>query len=292
MVWARALPGWLCSGAFGCGGGGSSPSTPIPIASPIVSRGTLNVTLVDTPATPTISRIDLTVDRVEADVNGQWQPISSTAQTVNLLDLATVEGKLGSQLLPQGGYSRIRVIPTSFVVTDTTGAHPVSLAGIGTTGIEIPINFTIQANGITDVILDFNAARSLQRQADGSYILTPVIAAYVRSQIGSIGGSVISQSGTPLPGAQITAVYGSGNSYPHRNRGHCGGGAIADGRVSALGIAAGVLHLEGIVHRYRDRQYGSNVRTERSGLLRAGHAHQSYQNIWLSVVSGRIFIVK
>src|SRR5687767_10740742 len=86
----------------GCGGGGSGAGG---------NTGTLRVSLVDAPD-PTITSLNITIDRVEAHVvnpndpndndPGHWQTITTNPQTFDLLDLVTNEAILGSATIPAG----------------------------------------------------------------------------------------------------------------------------------------------------------------------------------------------
>jgi hypothetical protein len=59
---------------------------------------------------------------------------------------------------------------------------------------------------MTTLLMDFNAARSLKINPDGSYSLDPVIPVVVKSEAGTVGGFV-------RPGTDVEAVYVSGPNY-------------------------------------------------------------------------------
>jgi hypothetical protein len=198
----------------GCGGGGSGGS-----GGP--GTGTLRVSLVDAPD-PTISSLNITIDRVEAhvvnpnDLNdnepGHWQTITTSPQTFDLLDLVTNEAILGSATLPTGHYTQVRLFVSNATVTDATGTHPVTIPSAGNTGIKLNVDYTISPNQITAILLDFNVNKSLIKQGNGQYRLQPVIPAVVKVLSGTITGTV-TQNGAPVDGAEVKAVYVAGGKY-------------------------------------------------------------------------------
>jgi hypothetical protein len=197
----------------GCGGGGSGGGA---------NTGTLRVSLVDAPD-PTITSLNVTIDRVEAHVvnptdpndnePSHWKAITTSPQTFDLLDLMTNEAILGSTSLPVGQYSQVRLFISNATVTDTTGTHPVTVPSAGNTGIKLNVNHTISPNQITAILLDFNVSKSLIKQGNGQYRLQPVIPAVVKVLSGTITGTV-TRGGAPLENADVKAVYTAGDKYP------------------------------------------------------------------------------
>lgn len=211
--WAAPLALALCAFGAGCGGGGTGPSTP--------GSGTLSVSLVDAPD-PSISSLNVTIDRVEAHIvnpsdpndndPGHWRAITSTPRTFDLLDLQRNEAILGSATLPVGSYSQIRLFPSSATLTDSTGTHNVSIPSASQTGIKLNVNYTISANEVTAILLDFNVSKSLIKTGNGQYRLQPVIPVVVKALSGTITGTVSDGSGA-VNGADIKAVYTAGDKY-------------------------------------------------------------------------------
>jgi hypothetical protein len=197
----------------GCGGGGSGAGG---------NTGTLRVSLVDAPD-PSITSLNVTIDRVEAHVinpndpndnePGHWQAITTDPQTFDLLDLVTNEAILGSGTLPVGRYSQVRLFVSNATVTDATGTHPVTIPSAGNTGIKLNVDYTISPNQVTAILLDFNVSKSLIKTGNGQYRLQPVIPVVVKVLSGTITGTV-TRNGTPLPDADVKAVYVSGGKYP------------------------------------------------------------------------------
>lgn len=196
----------------GCGGGGSSSTG---------GTGTLSVSLADAPD-PTISSLNITIDRVEAhvvnadDLNdndaNHWRVITTAPQTFDLLDLVKNETILGSGSIPAGHYTQVRLFPSNATVTDATGTHPVTIPSAANTGIKVNVDYTIGANQVTAILLDFNVSKSLIKTGAGTYKLQPVIPAVVKVLSGTVTGTV--NSGTEaLAGADVKAIYTAGSKY-------------------------------------------------------------------------------
>ncbi len=200
-VGAVALCTALVFALTGCGGGGASSG----------GNGTLSIAMSDGPD-PTISAMNVTITKVEANINGAWTPITSVPQSFHLLDLVKNEKLLGSADLPAGHYTQVRFFPSNMTVTDSTGTHPVDAGGVDQTGFKVNVDYDLTPNQITTVLLDFNVNKSLVKQGNGQYRLQPVIPAVVKVLSGTVSGTVTS-GGAPVKGADVTATYTAGSSY-------------------------------------------------------------------------------
>ena len=207
MIVRRSLIAGLFAGAIalfaaGCGsssGGGSG-------------TGTLRVAMVDAPD-PTVTAVNITVDRVEAHVNNDWVPIAVTPQSFDLLDLVQNKAILGSATLPTGHYNQIRLFVSNATVTDATGTHPVTIPSSAQTGIKVNVDYDINSDEITEVLLDFNVEKSIHKTGAGVYMMNPVIPAVVTVLSGTVTGTV-TDGGAPFQGATVKAVYTAGTNYP------------------------------------------------------------------------------
>ncbi len=184
----------------GCGGGGSGSGS-----------GTLSVSMADAP-NPNVTAVNVTIDRVEANVNGNWTTITSVPQSFNLLDLVKNDKLLGSANLPAGHYTQVRFFPSSATVTDNTGTYPVTIPSGVQSGVKVNVDYDINANQVTAILLDFNVNKSIVQQGNGQYTMQPVIPAVVKILSGTVTGSVKS-GGAAVQGATITATYTAGNNY-------------------------------------------------------------------------------
>ena len=185
---------------FGCGGATSA------------SNGTLAFVLADAPTTG-VTEVNITVDRVEAHIDGEWVTITAPQDSYNLLDLTQQAAPLGSASVPAGTYTQVRVFISGASVVDEQGTHDVTMPSVEETGIKLNVDYTVEPGKTTTILLDFNVARSLVQLGDGQYLLTPVIAAIVEELSGTIDGTV-TVDGEPVEGVEVTAVYVEGDNYP------------------------------------------------------------------------------
>lgn len=191
----------------GCGGGSSGNSG----GTGSRGSGTLSVAMSDGPASG-ITAVNITIDKVEANINGTWTTITSVPQTFNLLDLVTNEKILGSASIPAGTYAQVRFFPSAATVTDAAGVHTLKIPSGVQTGVKVNVDYTIGPNQITTILLDFNVNKSIIKQGNGQYLMQPVVPGVVQVLSGTITGTVTS-GGNPVPGAVITATYTAGSSY-------------------------------------------------------------------------------
>lgn len=177
-----------------CGGSGSSTAT-----------GTLNVALTDNPACGfnhvwvTVKEVRVHTSASAGDRDSGWQTITlTTPLRVDLLSLTNgVLQQLGQIPLPAGHYQQIRLVLTSnnsVVPTTATGADgtEVALTASSATqsGYKVVGNFTVQPDTLTDLVLDFDACRSVVQKGNGSYSLKPVVTATPVVVSGRIKGVV------------------------------------------------------------------------------------------------------
>ncbi len=200
-------------GAPGVPGSPGAPGTP-PSTSGI---GTLRVALTDAPACG-YDHVYVTVDRVRVhasstaeDGDGGWsEVVVSPAQRIDLLGLTNgVLAELGQTPLPAGQYSQVRLVlrpngtgtPANAIVP--TGGMEIALDTPSATqsGLKLIHGFTVQANTLVDLVLDFDACKSIVKRGNsGRYNLKPVISVIPRT-LTAIAGYV--QTG--LTGVTVSA---------------------------------------------------------------------------------------
>ena len=131
-----------------------STSTPTPIPEPV---GRLEVRVTDLP-NPAITAINLTVDNIEVhrSSDGEWTTVVEGPVKFDLIAVAGVEEILGSETLPPGDYTQVRL-------------H-IAEASVTVDGQTIPINdpidvlivvkgFSIEAGVTTIATLDFDTEK-------------------------------------------------------------------------------------------------------------------------------------
>lgn len=183
-----------------CGGDGGNDNT-------TSTNGTLHVAMTDAPACGfdhvfvTVSKVRVNASTAAGDNDGGWTDIAlPTPQRVDLLSLTNgVLFDLGRAPLPAGQYQQIRLVlsanqgnslANAVVVSGTTAELPLATPSATQSGYKIIQPFTVPANTLVDLILDFNACKSIVQQGNGGYSLKPVVTATPMTVSGSITGFV------------------------------------------------------------------------------------------------------
>lgn len=181
---ARWLPALIAAVLAACGGGSDAPAT-----------GTMRVSLTDAPACG-YDAVHVTVDKVRvhqsdtaADADGGWQElVLAQPRRVDLLSLTNgVLEDLGSTTLPAGTYTQVRLVlaensaadPMANSVTPTGAAEAaLDTPSAQQSGLKIKTNFTVAPTQVADLVLDFDACKSVvKRGTTGRYNLKPVLTA-------------------------------------------------------------------------------------------------------------------
>ncbi|HYP68093.1 MAG TPA: DUF4382 domain-containing protein [Thiobacillaceae bacterium] len=189
----------------GCGGGGSGGGGG-------AGTGTLNVLLTDSPACG-YDHVYITVDHVEISPDGnKWTiiPVSTGLGRIDLLSLTNgALLSLGVAPLSAGTYQQVRLVlkangnaapwANSVVLSGAAAETALKTPSGQQSGYKIIGPFTVQAGTQADLVLDFNACKSIVvAGASGQYLLKPVVRAIAQVVSGSI-------TGTTLPNSQIYA---------------------------------------------------------------------------------------
>lgn len=171
-----------------CGGGGGS--SPAPAPSP--AMGTLGAAITDAPAcgfdavNVTVSKFRVNKNAGASETDAGWSEIVlSPARKINLLNLTNgVVEALGTTLLEAGSYTQMRLVldpntgnglANSIVRTGTTTEVSLDTPSAVQSGIKLNANFDVLAGQRTDVVLDFDACKSVLTKGNGKYALKPVI---------------------------------------------------------------------------------------------------------------------
>ncbi len=178
------LPTWfalffVAALVSGCGSAGS---------------GTVGVWLTDTPAcgfnavNVTVGKVRVHTSGAASENDGGWVEITlDPARKINLLDLTNgVLASLGETSLPEGHYTQLRL-----VLIANNGSSPFNNSVVlsATPGVEIALNtpsavqsgiklinqFDVADGQRVDLVLDFDACKSVVTRGNGSYALKPVI---------------------------------------------------------------------------------------------------------------------
>lgn len=179
----------------GCGGSSPGPQT-----------GTLGVSLTDATAGG-FDAVNVTVSKVRVhqstDANendSDWSEITlDPARKINLLNLTNgVLEDLGQTSLPAGHYTQLRLVlsantgttfANSVVLSGTTAERELVTPSAVQSGIKLTNEFDVGAGEHVDLVLDFDAMKSVVRRGNGTYALKPVIR-IIPYTLNGIGGFV------------------------------------------------------------------------------------------------------
>jgi len=204
-----------------CGGGGDGGTT-------VTSMGSLSVSLTDS-STEDYQAVYVTIDRVEVHSDsGSWQTVATPGTTYNLLELVNnVREDLGIAFLDSGHYTQLRMILgdqpdgglnilglhhqfANYLIDLTDTIHELKVPSGLRTGIKVVQGFDINENQTTELILDFDAAKSIVIAGNsGMHLLKPTIK-LLRTVDAAIVTGLVSDAGSGPPvigieGALISA---------------------------------------------------------------------------------------
>ena len=185
-----------------CGGGSSA------------NMGTINLLLTDTPACG-YQHVYVSVDHVEISPDGSsWISVpvkSSVEQPIDLLNLTNgTLLALGEAPLAAGTYNQVRLVlksngmspPWANYLVPTgypTAEIPLKTPSGQQSGYKIKGPFHVQAGTLSDLVVDFNACKSIVVAGNSAiYLLKPVVSATAMVVSGSI-------TGTTVPSSQVYA---------------------------------------------------------------------------------------
>ena len=213
-----------------CGGGGSG------VSGPSGGTGTLELGLTDA-ANKDYQAIYVTIAEVQVnkqnEENGEagWETIMRPEQTYNLLDLVNgVTAVLGVGELDAGRYGQMRLvlgqIPetpemnilgvshsyANYLIDGENNAIELKVPSGYQTGIKIVKGFTIEPSQATELILDFDAAKSVVKAGNsGKWLLKPTIKVLETMDMENSVSGVVDDGAAPIAGALVSAqVYDPG----------------------------------------------------------------------------------
>lgn len=231
-----------------CGGGGSSTD------SPATGQGVLRVALTDAPSCG-YDEVNVTVEKVRVhrsasaeDGDGGWsEVVLNPALRVNLLDLTNgVLAELGQTELPAGSYSQLRLqlaangnatpYANSLVLTGSEDEIPLDTPSAQQSGLKMNLNVTVQPNEVADLVLDFDACKSVVKRGNsGRYNLKPVVSVLPRVRVDGLVAEGYVAPAIALPGTSVSLQQ---NGVPVRST-----VPMADGRFVLYPVPAGNYDL-------------------------------------------------
>jgi len=198
------------------------------------NSGSMTVTMSDAP-TDDYSAVYVTVGSVHVHKKGGgWHHVSSPHTTCNLLELVGgLRQHLGIVDLDEGHYNQLRLILSktpdngvnilseilphaNYIIDKANDCHELKVPSAFSSGIKVIHGFVINENETTDLLLDFDASRSVVKAGNsGKWILKPVIRVLTESDAAFIKGRVDDLSGGAIEKAAISLqVYDRNASDP------------------------------------------------------------------------------
>lgn len=247
-----------------CGGGGGSDSGSVSSDGGV---GTLSTSLTDS-TTDEYQAVYVTIARVEVhdDDEGSWQTVAEPNKTYNLLELVNgVRETLGIATLDAGHYTQMRLIIgevqdqglnifsqkhpfANYVIDLNDDDHELKVPSGTNTGLKIVNGFNINENQTTELILDFDAMRSVVKAGkSGKYLLKPTIKVLDTAEYAIVSGQVTDADTTtvePLSGALVTAQVADAAELDPKNQVVIEAGTVSnDDGDYALFLAPGEYNL-------------------------------------------------
>jgi hypothetical protein len=159
-----------------------------------------------TDAAAAYEEMNITFGEIAARVDGQWHVVTSTPQTINLIEWnngASVE--IGRAEMPAGECSEMRMVITKADVVIDGQTHVMTVSNEAQSGLRVGSDFSVQADATTDIVIDFDAARSVVEtsvQGTSQFSLRPTVRAVPLALSGAIRGTVLN----PVNGAIAFAI--------------------------------------------------------------------------------------
>jgi len=165
--------------------------------------GTATMRIFLTDAVAQYDAVNITFTEVSAHIDSQWVLLSNQTQTVNLLDWSNGKALLLGQAEVQvGTYTQIRLKIASAEVVWKGVRFNLTVPSGSTSGLKLNVKFEVAAGSTYDIVLDFDAERSVvttgPRLNPNGFKLKPVIRALARALTGSISGTVINPADLPV----------------------------------------------------------------------------------------------
>lgn len=171
-----------------CGGGGGDSGTG---TTPGASMGRVAAYLTDAPAcgfdavNVTVSKVRVHKSATAAETEGGWTDITlASPRKIDLLTLTNgAVDLLGETELATGTYTQVRLVldpntgngMTNSVVPTGGTEKPLDTPSAVQSGLKLVGNFEVVAGAKTDIVIDFDACKSVLTKGNGNYALKPVI---------------------------------------------------------------------------------------------------------------------
>ncbi|MBO6620608.1 MAG: DUF4382 domain-containing protein [Balneola sp.] len=179
--------------------------------------------------------LDETEDMDEEELeDAGWKVVFNDTITVNLLDYqngATLD--LGEVELETGRYNQVRLVlgDENNVVLNNGNTFQLDTPSGQTSGYKLLVQADIEEDQVYDLVIDFDASRSIVVTGNGSYKLKPVLKTANLTASGSISGTILPLEANPY----VYAIAGTDTS---------GTQADENGDFRIIGLDNGTYKIE------------------------------------------------
>jgi len=161
----------------------------------------LNIYLTD--AAAVYDSVNITFSEVSAHIDSSWIIIKGDPLTVDLLEWGNGRKLLvGSADVPAGKYTQVRLRIDDALIGVKGEVYPLSVPSGAQTGLKFGPEFTIEEGSTYDLVIDFDARRSIVTtgppENPKSYKLKPHIRVVATAASGSISGIVSNPEHRPM----------------------------------------------------------------------------------------------
>jgi len=170
-------------------------------ATAVKDTALLKIYLTDAPAA--YDSINITFTEVSAHLDSAWITVVNDPITYDLLDLSN--GKfdlLGAADVPAGHYTQIRIKIDAAEIGVDGEVYPLAVPSGAQTGLKLGPEFTIEAGSTYELMVDFDANRSIvttgPRNNPNSYKLKPHLRMIAKAVAGSISGKATNPENLPV----------------------------------------------------------------------------------------------
>ncbi len=192
----------------------------------------MNVRLTDAPAPYDAVNVEIVGVEVHTDAQG-WVSLNMPVSGVyNLLDFTNgLDTLIASSALPSGKMSQIRLVLGNNNSLEYNGnTYDLFVPSGSKSGLKVQVHKTLLPGITYEILLDFDAAKSIVQTGNNKYILKPVLRTITNGLDGVISGEV-----SPITQAVVLAISNGDTT-----------GSFTDstGGFSILGLAGGTYQVD------------------------------------------------
>ena len=160
----------------------------------------LTVSVTDAPAA--YDSVIIVFSEISAHINSMWYYMKQEPVRVNLLEWNNGKTfRLTSNEVPSGQCTQIRIKIDEAYIGVNNQVHELDVPSGSTSGLKLGTDFTIKEGITYNVVLDFDADKSIvvtgPKKNPKGYKLKPHIRVIVDANVGSISGTVLNPERSP-----------------------------------------------------------------------------------------------